>query len=73
MENKYDLIKVIDKQWSPAHEAKKYLAETEPLPDFEIHLQGGIEELKTPSSNVLTLINEISQLSEMSVNPETNI
>ena len=71
MEDKYNLIKVIDKPWSPAHETKKYLAEAEPLPDFEVHLQGGIEELKTPSSNVLTLINEISQLSEMSVTPET--
>ena len=69
MENKHDLIKVIDKPWSPAYEAKKYLAETEPLLDFEIHLQGGIEELKTPSSNVLTLINEISQLSEISLIP----
>ena len=42
------------------------------MPDFEAHLLGGIEELKTPSSNVLTLINEISELSEMSVLPETN-
>ena len=66
------MIKVIDKPWSPVHETKKYLAETEPLPDFEAHLQEGIEELKTPSRNVLTLIKEISQLSEMSVTPETN-
>ena len=30
LDNKYDLIKVIDKPWSPVHETKKYLAETEP-------------------------------------------
>ena len=44
------------------------MAEAEALPDFEAHLQGGIEELKHSSinnNNVLTLINEISQLSEI--------
>ena len=46
MENKTNLLKVIDQPWSPVHEAKKYLAEAEALPDFEAHLEGGIEELK---------------------------
>ena len=45
------------------------MSETEPLPDFVSHLEGGIEELKTTSSgtsNLLTFINEITQLSETS-------
>ena len=45
------------------------MSETEPLPDFVSQLEGGIEELKTTStknSNLLTFINEISQLSEIS-------
>ena len=46
---------------------KKYVLEAEPLPDFVSHLEGGIEELKTTStdgSNLLTFINEITQLSD---------
>ena len=65
--NKYDLLKVIDQPWSPLHETKKYVLEAEPLPDFVSHLEGGIEELKTTStdgSNLLTFINEITQLSD---------
>ena len=70
LNNKTDLLKVINQLWSPAYEATKYLAEAEVLPDFEAHLEGGIEELKHSSintDNVLTLINEISQLSENNV------
>ena len=39
------------------------------MPDFISHLKGGIEELKTSSSensNLLTFINEVSQFSEIS-------
>ena len=64
------MLKVINQPWSPAFEATKYLAEADVLPDFEAHLEGGIEELKHSSintDNVLTLINEISQLSENNV------
>ena len=67
--NKHDLLKVIDQPWSPLHETKKYVSEAEPLPDFISHLEGGIEELKNTSSetsNLLTFINEITQLSETS-------
>ena len=67
LDNKHDLLKVIDQPWSPLHETKKYVSEAEPLPDFVSHLEGGIEELKTTSSepsNLLTFINEITQLSE---------
>ena len=70
LNNKTDLLKVINQPWSPAFEATKYLAEADVLPDFEAHLEGGIEELKHSSintDNVLTLINEISQLSENNV------
>ena len=45
------------------------MSEAEPLPDFISHLEEGIEELKTTSSetsNLLTFINEISQFSEIS-------
>ena len=45
------------------------MSEARPLPDFISHLEGGIEELKTTSSetsNLLTFINEISQFSEIS-------
>merc|ERR1711955_86294 len=67
LDNKYDLIKVIDQPWSPTHETKKYIQEAEPLPDFVSHLEGGIEELKTTStdgSNLLTFINEITEFSD---------
>ena len=65
--NKHDLLKVIDQPWSPLHETKKYILEAEPLPDFVSHLEGGIEELKTTStdgSNLLTFINEITEFSD---------
>ena len=45
------------------------MSEAEPFPDFISHLEGGIEELKTSSSensNLLTFINEVSQFSEIS-------
>ena len=45
------------------------MSEAEPLPDFISHLEGGIEESITTSSensNLLTFINEISQFSEIS-------
>ena len=63
------MIKVIDQPWSPLHETKKYLSEAEPLPDFLPHLEGGIEELKTTSfgCNLLTFLNEVSQLSDPNV------
>ena len=44
------------------------MSEAEPIPDFLSHLEGGIEELKTSSfecSNLLTFMNEVSQLSEL--------
>ena len=75
LNNKTDLLKVINQPWSPAFEATKYLAEADVLPDFEAHLEGGIEELKHSSintDNVLTLINEISQLSENDMSNTSN-
>ena len=70
--NKHSLLEVIDKPWSPLYETKQYITETEPLPDFEMHLCEGITELKIPlakdnpaeCSNLLHFINEISQLKE---------
>merc|ERR1712240_330604 len=69
LDNKYDLIKVIDQPWSQTHETKKYILEAEPLTDFVSHLEGGIEELKTTSntgSNLLTFINEVTAFSNNS-------
>ena len=45
------------------------MSEAEPLQDFIFHLEGGIEKLKTSSSensNLLTFLNEVSQFSEIS-------
>ena len=67
LNNKHELIKVIDQPWVPLHETTKYLSEAEVLPDFLPHLTGGIEELKTSTyeCNLLTFINEVQQFHEL--------
>ena len=47
LNNKHDLLKVIYQPWSPLYETKEYISAAKPLPDFEIHLEGGINEFKT--------------------------
>ena len=61
LNNKYELIKIINQPWVPLHETTKYLSEAEVLPHFLPHLTGGIEELKTSTyeCNLLTFINEV--------------
>ena len=67
LNNKHELIKVIDQPLVPLHETTKYLSEAEVLPDFLPHLTGGIEELKTIpyDCNYLTFINEVQQFYEL--------
>ena len=60
------LLEVINFPWFPQHEAKEYIPITEPLLDFEPHLQSGINELKSSHSvsNFIILQNELTQLKE---------
>ena len=68
------MLKVINFPWFPQHEAKEYVPITEPLLDFEPHLQTGINELRSQHtvSNFIVLHNELNQLKEGDL-PEHNL
>ena len=50
-----DFLGVIDHPWIPQYKTKENLATAKPLNDFEVHLETGINELKTLNSNNLLI------------------
>ena len=67
LKSKETLLEVLNNPWVPRHEAQTYMQTAEPLTDFKLLLESGINQLKTEinplqTANIITFCDELSSL-----------